>query len=452
MPSSKAVITGLGIVSSIGIGCDDYFDALINKRSGIKSLAQRTDEGAKPDSSQFDAQSEMAGLWIGAPIIDFDPKQYVRPRKSLKVMCREIQTAFAASQLAIEQAGLDTILPAADESSLEPARVGIVFGGEMYFGPPEEMADPMKDCITEQGTVDARQFGVAARRGVMPLWMLKYLPNMPACHIGISINAHGPNNSLILGDISGPAALMEAISYIRRGLCDVVITGSTGTLINTTRLNYRNDLPVPEVADPIEHSSRPHDPTSKGVVGGEGATGLVIESHMHAAQRGATVIAEIAGYASRFSPSQAFSNSDHTSAPQGQTRRGSSAAISLAIDAAIAQAGIEPSAIGLIVSHASGDPDTDAAEREALDKDLQGVPVFAPMAAIGHTGAASGSIAIVTAAIAVNRKKIPPTLSADTSPNVSLLSKASRLEKDYVLALAYTSEGAATAVILKSLS
>ena len=120
----------------------------------------------------------------------------------------------------------------------------------------------------------------------MPLWMLKYLPNMPACHVGIAVNAQGPNNTLVLGDVSGPAAMIEAASCIERGIAQVMITGASGTRINTTRMNYRGDLPIPEVFDPVSQSSRPHDPTSKGVVGGEGAATLVLENPEHASKRG----------------------------------------------------------------------------------------------------------------------------------------------------------------------
>ncbi|QDT13091.1 beta-ketoacyl-[acyl-carrier-protein] synthase family protein [Planctomycetes bacterium K23_9] len=450
MPSSRAVITGLGIVSAIGIGCDEYFDALLNGQSGVRSLAERTDEGAKPSDEPADLASAHAGLWIGAPIIDFDPKQYVRPRKALKVMCREIQTAFAASQLAIEKAGLESSLPASADSPITPSRVGTVFGGEMYFGPPEDMVEPIQECIESDGQIKVGKFGAAARRGVMPLWMLKYLPNMPACHIGISVNAHGPNNSLILGDVSGPAALIEAISYLNRDLCDVVITGATGTLINSTRMNYRNDLPLPKVADPIANSSRPHSLDSQGVVGGEAATGMVVETAEHASQRGAAVVAQIVACVSRFSPAEVMSHGDRQSSQNGSVGRGSAAAIRLAIDAAFKQAGISAEQIGLIVSHGSGDAELDAAERTALATDLQSVPMIAPMASVGHTGAASGAIGIATAAMVIQRQLIPPPLSADGANDVNLQSKATALEKEFVLCLAHTPEGNATAVILNA--
>ena len=147
MPRSNAVITGLGIVSSIGVGCDAYFRALLQRRSGITSLSRRTDEGAKPG-----AVDQPRGLWIGGPIIGFEPKQYVRPRKALKVMCRETQTAFAASQLAVEMAGLSDALPASDDGRIPPSRIGTVFGSEMFYGPPSEMEDAICDSMNDRDT------------------------------------------------------------------------------------------------------------------------------------------------------------------------------------------------------------------------------------------------------------------------------------------------------------
>ncbi len=437
MPSSKAVITGLGIVSSIGIGCEDYFDALLQQRSGIRSLSERTDGGAVPSTSPSEPD-DLAELWIGAPILDFDPKQYVRPRKALKVMCREIQTAFAASVMAIEQSGLDSALPASDDADITPDRIGTVLGSEMFFGPPQDMSEPMTQCIDADGTFNGSRFGSVTRRGIMPLWMLKYLPNMPSCQIGIAVNAHGPNNSLVEGDVSGPAALIEAVSYIRRGLCDIVISGATGTMVDSTRLVYRNDLPRPAIADPVSSSSRPHDLTSKGVVGGEGAVSIVVEQADHAASRGSTVIAEIAACVSRFAAAKVMTDSPRQSSANGHVGRGSSAAIELAINAALQQADLSPSQIGLVVSHGSGDREVDAAEKSALANTIESVPMITPMSLIGHCGAASGAIGIVTGALVLKNRSYP---SGDSR---------AKLTQDYVICLAHTPEGNATAVILKS--
>jgi len=451
MREGSVVITGLGIVSSIGIGAEAYFDALLELRSGVQSLAARDDEGAKPPEGQ-----PLEGIWIGAPITGFDAKPYVRPRKAIKVMCREIQTAYVASQLAIINAELESRLPGSSgntEHVLPSERIGTVFGGEMMYGPPQEMIDPMRECLGAEGVFDGSKFGPAAMRGVMPLWMLKYLPNMPACHVGIAAGAHGPNNSLILGDISGPAALMEGVGAIRRGIADVIINGATGTRINTTRLNYRGDLPIAIPAHPVCRSSRPHDPSSAGVVGGEGAAALVLESASHASARGAKPLAVIAGSANRFIASDAIRDGYRSNATHPDRQRGSAAAIALAIEGALRQAqehfGYKPADIGLVISHAMGDPGIDAAEEEALRGILPGVPATAPMSLIGHTGAASGSIGIVTAILSLNKRTIPPTWNAaSASAGAELVSKAQPLNRPCAIALAHTAEGNATAVVL----
>jgi 3-oxoacyl-[acyl-carrier-protein] synthase II len=438
MPRSNAVITGLGIVSSIGIGSDAFWNSLIARRSGICSLAQRTDDGATPAVGQ-----ETEGLWIGGPILDFDAREFVRPRKALKVMCREIQTAFAASQLAINDADLDSQLPAAEAGQILPHQVGVVFGSEMFYGTPAEMVDAVKDCRGADDVIAEGQFGAAAMKNIMPLWMLKYLPNMPACHVGIAVNSHGPNNTLVLGDVSGPAATIEAASYIDRGIASVVIAGATGTRISTTRLNYRGNLGIAATYDPIQHSSRPHDPTSVGVVGGEGAAAAILESNAHATARRARVLARLVSHANCFAPSEAIrSGSPHA-------ELGSSTAIATAIEIALRDAQLRPQDIGLVVSHGMGQPDCDRAEQIALRAKLPEQAVVAPIASIGHTGAAAGAMQLVTAVLAVVHQKVPPTIQvASTLSEIGLRAAAEPLRGSHALCLTHTGEGCATALVI----
>lgn len=461
MPRSNVVITGTGVVTSIGVGSEDFFQGLLENRSGITSLANRTDGGATPGTD-----GEPAGLWIGGPILEFDAKQYVRPRKALKVMCREIQLAYAASSMAIEDAGLSQSVPAVesdiegtgeDDSGVDraghrmlaPHEIGTVFGSEMFYGPPSEMEDAMRRCMGEDGRIDESQFGGAAMKQVMPLWMLKYLPNMPACHVGIALNAHGPNNSLILGDVSGPAAVIEAASCIQRATARVMLAGGIGTRINTTRMNYRGDLPIPEVADPLWGSSRPHDPASKGVVGGEGAATVVLEDSAHAKQRGARPLAAIVAYACRFVPSLSMHQVKRSSETRELGSRGATAAIQSAIEGALADANLSASQIGLVVSHGMGDPAMDAAEQAALRATVPEVPVTATIAAIGHSGAACGAIDLVTAALSLAKRTVPPTVGSQRGRSgCPLRSKPEPLRGSHVLCLAHTPEGNAMAIVL----
>jgi len=443
MPRNNVVITGLGVVSSIGIGGEAFFQALLDKQSGIRSLAERTDDGPKPG-----ACTEPAGIWIGGPILDFEPKQYVRPRKALKVMCREIQTVFAAAQLAIEHAGLSDDLPADPEGTVKPHDIGTVFGSEIFYGPSTEMQDAIVGCFREDGSIDESVFGGIAMKEMMPLWMLKYLPNMPACHVGISVNAHGPNNSLVLGDISGPAAMVEAASCIERGIAEVMFTGASGTRINTTRIIHHRDLPIPEVSSPVAHSSRPYDPESKGVVGGEAAAILILEQPERAAERGAKPIARMVSSASRFIPSKGM-GLPLRSGEVNTDSRGSSEAIRLAAEAALADAEVTADQIGLVVGHAMGDPSADAAESAAIQAVVPGRPVTAPIASLGHTGAASGSVGLIVGTLALANGTVPPTIqSPTTSSEVGLRDEAEKMDGDYVLCLSHNTEGNAMAILL----
>lgn len=444
MPRQPVVITGVGIVSAIGIGQEAFFAALLEGCSGIRSLADRTDGDATPA-----ADDPIDGVWIGAPVVDFQPKQYVKPRKALKVMCREIQTAFASAHLAVEHAGLADSIPASDDGVVAPNRLGAVYGSEIFFNPPEELAESIRACLDEEGNLHPGRFGEAARREVMPLWMLKYLPNMPACQVGISINSQGPNNSLVLGDVSGPAALLEAESYLSRSIADVVLVGATGTRIGATRMLYHRDSPTAMKGRyAIEDVSRPHDEQAPGVVGGEGAASLVVETASSAKQRGAKVLATVLAVASRFSPSPALTGEKRSRDLQPTSSRQASAAITLAIQAVLEQAGITAQQVGLIVSHAMGDPQADAGEAAAIAQIGLDCPVVAAGASLGHTGAASGMIELAIGALAIANNTVPPTRHPDVNSQIRFCAAPEPLASPVVLCLTHTTEGNATAVLL----
>ncbi|OYP37747.1 beta-ketoacyl synthase N-terminal-like domain-containing protein [Rhodopirellula sp. MGV] len=452
MPRQIAVITGVGIVSSIGIGHEAFFKALLEQSSGVRTLADRMDDEAMPGDSDPED-----GVWIGAPVVDFDAKQFVRPRKALKVMCREIQTAFASAQLAVEHAGLADQIPAvasasdsADEQTgIQPERLGTVYGGEIYFNPPTELMESIRRCVDEDGELHPEQFGEAARKEVVPLWMLKYLPNMPACQVGISINSQGPNNSLILGDVSGPAALLEGCSYLDRDLADISMVGATGTRIGSMRMAYTGDLPTVERGDhAIADASRPFDPDASGVVGGEGAASILIETEQYAEKRGAKVLAKILGITSRFSPTESMKQMRRDNDRQPQYSRGAGDAIGLAIEGALEQAGVTASDVAVVVSHAMGDQQVDSGEIEALKRCHITAPVLPVIASLGHTGAAAGMIEVATGVLIIANKTIPAARHSDVAKEVNLVKQTTPFTAGVVLCITHTTEGSATAVVL----
>ena len=213
----EIVITGLGVVSPIGIGRAAFWEAIVAGTSGIRPL------------TSFDASG--LAVRFGGQIVDFDPKLAVRPRKSLKVMSRDIQLGFAATDLAIADAGLTP-------GTVAPERFGIVFGSDMIYADIEDLESTYRRSAVD-GRFDYSAWAEAIQQEVHPLWLLKHLPNMTASHVAIAHDARGPNNSIVLGDVSGLLAIAEAASVIRRGWADVMLAGGTGCRLHPTAMVAR---------------------------------------------------------------------------------------------------------------------------------------------------------------------------------------------------------------------
>jgi 3-oxoacyl-[acyl-carrier-protein] synthase II len=439
---NDVVVTGIGVLAANGIGVDAFWESLKVGSSGITSLENR-DDGPRPNDGWRNAPS--SGSWVGGPINGFDAAQFVRPRKALKVMGRELQTAFAASQMAMETAG---VADAIESDLIARDQVATIFGSQMLYGPAIELLDAVRNSMDENLLCHLSRFGDAAMRDIMPLWMLKYLPNMAACHVGISIGATGPNNTIVAGDVSATSALMESIGSLQRGVASIVVCGATGSRIDETYLVYRGDWPIPTVRDDLKTCSRPHAIDSDGVVGAEAAAALVVETMASAKDRGAQPLAIIAGYASRF-----MAPTSHASSSNGKPSRGSSGAIILAIQGALASSGLAPEDIGMVVSHGIGDPLRDAEERDALSQTLPGIPICMPVAIAGHSGAALGAVALVTGVLSLIHRTIPAT-PAYAGTHLSLQGLCSSvpraLGKDAVVVLTHNSHGTANAVVIKA--
>ena len=148
---SEAVITGVGVVSPIGIGKRAFWDSLSAGRSGVAPLPY--------------AAGTALPVRFGAEVKDFDGKQFVKPRKSMKVMCREIQIGYSAAMLAVEDAGLQP-------GDVEPDRYGIIFGSEMLYCELDEMAAAYRKCVVD-GELRPDRWGASAMSDLYPLWMLK---------------------------------------------------------------------------------------------------------------------------------------------------------------------------------------------------------------------------------------------------------------------------------------
>lgn len=385
----RVVVTGVGVLSPIGIGVDPFWASLAAGRSGI-SVVEQFGESAVPDH-------------IGGEIKDFNDKtskNYIRQRKSIKVMCREIQLGVAAATLALEDAKIA-------EGGVDPERLGVVYGANLMLSPPEKLAKACYAC-TDPETHKFRheRWGTEGMGDMEPLWLLQYLPNMPACHIGISADARGPNNSLTQGEASGNLAVGEALRVIQRDHADVIITGTTGTTLHPVKSLHAAmwDVLAHANGDP-GRACRPFDLNRSGQVIAEGAATLILEAESHALRRGARILGHVLGAGSAC----VIDRAGHPN-----LRR----AMMLAMSDALRDAGVEPQDIGHLNAHGLATPEADPLEAAAI-LDVFGdygrkIPVTALKSYFGNPGASCGTLEVAGSLLGLSHGVVPRTLNFET--------------------------------------
>ncbi len=418
----SVVVTGVGVVSPIGIGREAFWAGLQNRTSGVRSISTDTSE---------------LSIHVGGEVRDFDPKRYVRPRKSLKVMSREIQFAFTAADLAMADAGLAA--GAATEATIcDPDRLGVVFGSDMIYCELEEVIDAFRAACQPEGRFDFSRWASQAIPQLYPLWLLKYLPNMPACHVAIANDARGPCNAHTLSDASSLSAVAEGFRLIERGAADCVIVGGTGYRLHPTCLTFRSNQWYSAWRGPPEQAARPFDAGRSGQVPGEGAGALILEAEDHARARGATILARVLAAASRCEPVH------DERPPKG-------AAIRASIVAALAEAQLAPADVGHVNAHGLGTIPHDRAEAQAIRDTLADVPVTAPKSYFGNLGAGSGAVEMVASVLSLERGEVPPTLNYDEpDPEcpIQIVREAETARSPIALVLGQATTGQALAVVL----
>ena len=371
----EVVITGVGIACPLGIGREAVWRAIEGRQSGVRVLPWLEESGFP--------------IPIGGEVPEFNPKQYVKPRKSLKVMCREIQLAFTCAELAWAEAGLQ-------DASIDPERLGVVAGTSVYRSELPEMQG-LYQKTDNQGQFDFSRWGEGMKE-LYPLWMLKYLPNMAACQVGISKDARGPNNTIVEGEVSGLLALIEAHDAIARGHADVMIAGASSSMLLWIDLMWHKGSRMSNNLETPAEACRPFDARRDGQVCSEGAAMFVLESRDHAEQRKARVQANILGYARRCEPASGSLR------PTGQATK---QAIATSLD----RSGISAKELGHVSAHGVATVAEDAAEAQAIQKTVGDVPVTAPKSFMGNLGAACGAVELAMNLFALEQKLVLPTLN-----------------------------------------
>lgn len=410
------VITGMGVVSPIGIGLEPFWHSLVEGTSGVS---------VRPEFADTQIPVRLA-----ARVRDFDPKQYITARKAIKIMCEPIQHGCAAALMAYEQAQFPP-------GSVDPDRVGTLFGTETFYADPAEVADVFRHCTIDRDYQHDR-WGEFAMRKIQPLWMLKYLPNMAASHISIMLDARGHSNSICQGEVSGLIALIEAAHVIQRGWCDVMIVGGTGSMCELSAMLYRGNNLSRNFVDHPEQASRPFDLRRDGIVPGEGAAAVILESSKHAQQRGAVPLAKLEGWSMTYgAPNQlTFSSS-----------------ITNCFRSALEHAKLQAQSIDSINADASGRIFGDAAEAQAINQVFAQVPVVANKGHFGNLGPGTSLVETVASILSIQQQLLPPTLNCEFPDpkcpvNVTSDRSDNRLKIDRVLKSSVSETGQIASIVL----
>ncbi len=367
----RVVITGMGVVSSLGLGAERFWRAL---KAGETNIDRITLFDPSPYPSQ-----------LAGEVRDFRPADWM-DAKDARRMARFSHFAVAASRMAIEDAAL-TI----DDSNA--SRIGVYLG-------------------TGIGTLGgiANEHEILLNRGpdrVSPFFIPSVLPNMAAAQIARIVGAKGYNSTTVTACAAGTQAIGEGLEVVRRGAADAMLVGGTDASICALglagfcairALSTRNDDP--------KHASRPFDAQRDGFVPGEGSAILVIEELGHALTRGARIYAEIIGFG-------VSADAYHMVAPEPE---GEGAA--QAIQAALDNAGIRPEEVDYINAHGTSTELNDATETRAIKRvfgeHAYKVPISSTKSMLGHLLGASGALESVAAALTLFEGFIHPTINLET--------------------------------------
>ncbi len=383
--NNRTVVTGIGVVSPIGIGKDAFWKSLIAGQSGVDFLH------AFPNHD--------LPFKLSAEIKDFDPRNYIADRKFIKVMSRDIQLGVAASQLAMKDAGLN-------KGDIAPERLGVEFGAGRISTGPNELLEAVRGCSNSEHDFDYHKFGSHSMEDIHPLWLLRQLPNAPACFVSIDHDARGPNNTITARDSSALLALAEAIRTIERGAADCMIVGASSSNVSPvdiTKLSLYEGLSHRD-HDP-ETASRPFDFERDGAIVGEGSAVFVLESYEHARKRGANIYCEVLGV-----------GSGCDGAGDENSMRGTG--LVRATQSALQQANINPAHLSHINAHGKSTQRDDLVEARALHEALgtvaDSLPVTALKSYFGYFDAGSGAVELAGTLLALQHGELPLTLNYET--------------------------------------
>ena len=425
----RVVITGIGVISPIGIGTKAFWENLLAGQVGVRRITQF-------DPSGF--PSQVAGEVPAYKIGDYVPKSY---RKATKVMARDTELAVVAADDAFKDSGLKS-KAYTDAPTFDGKRFGCNIGAGLISADLNELTSAMH--VARQGNaLDLKKWGHEGMTQLTPLWLLKYLPNMLACHVTIVHELRGPSNTITCADASSHLAIGEAFRTIQRGDADLAICGGAESKVNPMGLVRQCLLKrVTEKNDAPEQAVRPFDSAASGLAIGEGGGLFILEEYEAAKKRGAKIYAEVVG----------FGASQDTYKVTEPDPKGHSYA--KAVGNALADAKVNPAEVGCVVPHGLGIPAFDRAELAGLARvfgeALAKIPAAPIKAQIGNLAAASG-VDAAAAVLALHYNTIPGAVNTGSPVDARLNVKTGvrEMRVDVAVSSVYSLGGQNAALVFR---
>jgi 3-oxoacyl-[acyl-carrier-protein] synthase II len=389
----RVAVTGIGIISSLGIGSKSHWEALLAGQVGVRRISLF-------DPGGFACQ--VAGQVPPYKIGDFVPRAY---RKATKVLARDSELAIIAADDAFKDSGLQS-KAYTETPNINGTRFGCNIGAGLINTELNELTAAMTSAraAAQPNQLDLTRWGSEGMNNLTPLWLLKYLPNMPACHVTIIHQLKGPSNTITCADASSHLAIGEAFRTIQRGSADLAICGGVESKVNEMGMmrhsllgrlvETHNDSPATAV--------RPFDAEAQGTALSEGSGLFILEEMESAKKRGAKIYAELVGFAAS-QDSYKITEPD----PTGKS-------YARAITGALKDAGVSAADVDLIAPNGLGIASQDRAElaglKLAFGDRLGEIGMTLTKAQTG-AHAAGGGVDAATAPLAVFAGKIPPSVN-----------------------------------------
>ncbi|MDI9309807.1 MAG: beta-ketoacyl-ACP synthase II [Limnohabitans sp.] len=392
MQLKRVVVTGLGALTPIGNTIEEYWNGLINGKSGAAPI------------TYYDTEKHKTKF--ACEVKNFNVENYI-DKKEARRMDKFTQYAIVASDEAIKDSGLDL-------DKINKYRVGVIWGAGI--GGLETFQEEVINYAKGDGTP---RFN--------PFFIPKMIADIAPGHISMRNGFMGPNYTTVSACASSANALVDAFNYIRLGMCDVIVSGGSEAAVTIAGMGGFNSMQALSTRnDSPESASRPFDATRDGFVLGEGAGSLILEEYEHAKARGAKIYCEVGGCGMS-------SDAYHLTAPHPE-----GIGVIAVMQNCLNDAGMKPEDIDHINTHGTSTPLGDVAELKAISsvfgEHAKNININSTKSMTGHLLGAAGAIEAIASILAIKNGIIPPTINhsvvdENIDPSLNLtLNKAQKRE------------------------